>query len=396
MITVEKAKDIISIKAIRLPQTKMKVVDSVGYVITEDVVAKINIPSFDNSAMDGFSLIHSDIENGIKEFTILEDIKAGDHKKIFVNSGECAPIFTGAPIPNGADTIIIVEKTSERDGKMIVEEEYKSKVGKHIRILGEQIEEGEIALKKGQRITPSTASYLSALGETEIQVYSSPKVKIITTGNEIVKAGNPLKFGQIYESNSTALISLLKEQNVSEIYHEAGNDTTEELLSTLVDSDDYDIIILTGGISVGKYDLVANCLEEIGVKKEFHKISQKPGKPLYFGTKENTLFFALPGNPAAVITSYYEYIYPTIRKMMGVKITQLKTIKLPILNEVKTKANRSNFLKGKTEKDGVKVLFGQGSHILSSFSVADCLIYLPKGKEIWNEGEEVEVHILEI
>ncbi len=165
MITVEKAKDIISSKTIRLSQTKMKVVDSVGHVIAEDIVAKINIPSFDNSAMDGFSLIHSDIENGVKEFTILEDIKAGDHKEVFVSSGECAPTFTGAPIPNGADTIIMVEKISERDGKMVIEEGYNSKVGKHIRLLGEQIEKGEIALKKGNLINPSTASYLSALGE---------------------------------------------------------------------------------------------------------------------------------------------------------------------------------------------------------------------------------------
>jgi len=394
MITVEKAKDIISSKTIRLSQTKMKVVDSVGHVIAEDIHAKINIPSFDNSAMDGFSLIHSDIENGVNEYTILEEIKAGDHKDVFINSGECAPTFTGAPIPNGADTIIMVEKTLERDGKMIIEKGYNSKVGKHIRILGEQIKEGEIAIKKGNVINPSVASYLSALGETEILVYSSPKVKIITTGNEIVKVGNPLKFGQIYESNSTALISLLKEQNVSDIYHEVVNDTTEELLATLADSNKYDIMILTGGISVGKYDLVDDCLEEIGVKKEFHKISQKPGKPLYFGTKENTLFFALPGNPAAVITSYYQYIYPTIQKMMGSKKINLKQSSLPLLQDVKIKANRSNFLKGKMNNKGVKVLSGQGSHILSSFAIADCLIYLPKGKKEWKKGENVEVHIL--
>ncbi|HJN63137.1 MAG TPA: gephyrin-like molybdotransferase Glp [Flavobacteriales bacterium] len=394
MISVEEAKDIITNRTQQLPETKMNVVNSVGHTVSENVVAKINIPSFDNSAMDGFSLIHSDIENGVKEFIILEDIKAGNHKKIFVRSGECAPIFTGAPIPNGADTIIMVEKTSEKDGKMIIKKGYNSTIGKHIRLLGEQIKEGKIALKKGDIINPSAASYLSALGETKVQVYSSPKVKIITTGNEIVQAGNPLKSGQIYESNSTALISLLKEQNVSDIYHEVGKDTIKELLSTLKDVEKYDIVILTGGISVGKYDFVADCLERIGVKKEFHKVAQKPGKPLYFGTKGNTLFFALPGNPAAVITSYYQYIYPAIQKMMGSKKITLKQSSLPLLQNVRIKANRANFLKGKISKEGVEVLSGQGSHILSSFAIADCLIYLPKGKKDWGKGENVEVHIL--
>ena len=394
MISVEKAKKIISEKINLLHSEKIEVVNSVDRILSADVIAKINIPSFDNSAMDGFALKHSDLENGKTDFLILEDIKAGDNTEITINPGECAPIFTGALIPNGTDTIIMVEKTSEREGKMIIKKGYNSTIGKHIRLLGEQIKEGKIALKKGDIINPSAASYLSALGETKVQVYSSPKVKIITTGNEIVQAGNPLKSGQIYESNSTALISLLKEQNVSDIYHEVGKDTIKELLSTLKDVEKYDIVILTGGISVGKYDFVADCLERIGVKKEFHKVAQKPGKPLYFGTKGNTLFFALPGNPAAVITSYYQYIYPAIQKMMGSKKITLKQSSLPLLQNVRIKANRANFLRGKISKEGVEVLSGQGSHILSSFAIADCLIYLPKGKKDWGKGENVEVHIL--
>jgi len=396
MISVEKAKEIITENTRILSSKKIDVLQAVGKVLSEDIIAKINIPSFDNSAMDGFALKHSDIKNGITDFKIIGEVKAGDNSNMEIKSGECTEIYTGAPIPKGTDTIIMVEKTSTKDGKMILEKNYQSKLGKHIRLLGEQIKKGENALKKGSVINPSTASYLSALGETKVAVYSTPKIKIITTGNEIIQAGNPLKFGQIYESNSTALITLLKEQKAEDIIRQIGKDTIEELQETLSDSAEFDIVILTGGISMGKYDLVADCLNELGVKKEFHKIAQKPGKPLYFGTKGNTLFFALPGNPAAVITSYYEYIFPTIRKMMGFENTRLKSVKLPLLDEVKIKANRSNFLKGKIEKEGVKVLFGQGSHILSSFSVADCLIYLPKGKELYKKGEEVEVHILEI
>ncbi|MBC8266691.1 MAG: molybdopterin molybdotransferase MoeA [Flavobacteriales bacterium] len=394
MISVEQAKKNISNSCTVNQIIKSDILSSVGFILAEDVNAKINIPGFNNSAMDGFAIQHQDIENGITEFHVLKEVQAGDYSKEGMKSGECVPIYTGAPIPQGADSIIMVEKTTIINGKMLVEKDYKSKKGKHIRLLGEQIKKGDVALTKGSLISPSTSSYLAALGETKVAVYTSPKVKIITTGNEIIQAGNNLEFGQIYESNSTALITLLKEQKTTEVIHETVRDSRKELLSTLSNSDDFDIVILTGGISMGKYDLVADCLEEIGVKKEFHKIAQKPGKPLYFGTKNKTLFFALPGNPAAVITSYYEYIYPTIRKMMGYRNTELKQTTLSLLDEVRIKANRSTFLKGQIEKEGVKVLFGQGSHILSSFAVADCLIYLPQGKEVWKKGEKVEVHIL--
>lgn len=396
MISVEEAKNIVYNKTKTLSSERLAVLDAVGRITSENIISKINVPSFNNSAMDGFALKNADIEKGISEFKVIGEIKAGDNPNITINSGECIPIYTGAPIPNGTDTIVMVEKTFLSNNIMMIEEGYQSKVGKHIRLEGEQIKHGEIALQKGLKITPSTASYLSAIGETTITVFSAPKVKIITTGNELIQAGEPLNFGQIYESNSTALISLLKEQRVTKITHKIAKDTSEYLFHTLSDYNDFDLIILTGGISMGKYDLVADCLEKIGVEKAFHKVAQKPGKPLYFGTKENTLFFALPGNPAAVITSYYEYIYPTIKKMMGFENTQLKTIRLPLLDDVKIKSNRSNFLKGKLEEDGVRVLFGQDSHILSSFAIADCLIYLPKGIELWRKGEKVEVHILEI
>jgi molybdopterin molybdotransferase len=394
MISVDQAKKTISNYCKVKPIITVDLLSAVGFVLSEDVIAKINIPSFDNSAMDGYAIQYQDIENGINQFHIIEEVKAGDQPKIKIKTGECAPIYTGAPIPPGADSIIMIEKTTIINGKLMVEKGYKSKKGQHIRLLGEQIEKGKVALVKGSIIKPSTTSYLSALGEVTVPIFSQPKIKIITTGNEIIKAGIPLEFGQIYESNSTALIALLKDQKVTNITTEIARDTTDNLLKKLQDINQYDIIILTGGISVGKYDLVADCLTEIGVEKIFHKIAQKPGKPLFFGKKENTLIFALPGNPAAVITSYYQYIYPTIRKMMGFEKTELEKVQLPLLQDISIKENRSNFLKGKRSEKGVNILLGQGSHILSSFSETDCFIYLPQGKKYWYKEENVEVQIL--
>ena len=394
MINVEEAKKIISNSCKESKIVRSTILSAVGYVLAQDVIAKINIPSFNNSAMDGYALRDIDLKNGISTFNILDDVKAGDNSNITVKKGECAPIFTGAMIPNGADTVIMVEKTAIINGKMKVDKDYKSKTGKHIRLLGEQIKKGEIAVKENTYISPAVASYLSALGETTISIYKPPKIKIITTGNEIIKAGTNLELGQIYESNSTALLALLSEQKVKDITHNICRDTNEEMLNTLSDILEYDIVIITGGISVGKYDLVEEALRKVGVKKEFYKVAQKPGKPLFFGTKENTLIFALPGNPAAVITSYYQYIYPTIQKMMKREETELKKMHVPLLDNISIKPNRANFLKGKVKENGVEVLFGQGSHILSSFSEANSLIYLPKGKEEWKKGELVEAQIL--
>ena len=394
MISVEQAKTTISNSCKVKPIITVDLLSAVGFILAEDVIAKINIPSFDNSAMDGYAIQHQDIENGITKFHISEEVKAGDYPKDKIRTGECVPIYTGAPIPPGADSIIMAEKTTIFNEQMKIENGYKSKKGKHIRLLGEQIRKGEVALIKGTKISPSISSYLSALGEVEIPIFSEPKIKIITTGNEIIKAGIPLQFGQIYESNSTALIALLKEQKITKITPIIARDTTKDLLEKLQDINQYDIIILTGGISVGKYDLVADCLTEIGVEKIFHKIAQKPGKPLFFGRKKNTLIFALPGNPAAVITSYYQYIYPTIKKMLGFEKTELEKVQLPLLQDISIKENRSNFLKGKISEKGVNILSGQGSHILSSFSKSDCFIYLPQGKKHWYKGGNVEVQIL--
>ncbi len=393
MISVEKAKEIIFLESKKTKAIKQKVIASVGSILAEDIIAEINIPSFNNSAMDGYAFKYADFERGILKFKLQEEVKAGDNTSVVVQESCCSPIYTGAPIPEGADTVVMLEETTPKGDSIEINADYKNKLGKHIRIKGEQIQKGNLALKKGTIINPATASYLSALGNSEVKIFQAPKVKIITTGNEIIKPGTPLKFGQIYESNSTALISLLKQQNVKDIKHEVAKDTLEELQATLEDVNVYDIVIVTGGISVGKYDLVADALAAIGVEKKLYKIAQKPGKPLYFGTKDNTLFFALPGNPAAVITSYYEYIYPTIKKMMGFSDFELQKLSTILLKDVKIKTSRAHFLKGKINANGVDILGGQDSHILNSFAAANCLVYL-KDKELWKTGDNVEVHLL--
>ena len=394
MICVENARNTVLGSLKKANVEERNITSCVGFVLAEDIVSKIDIPSFDNSAMDGYAVQHHDLENKIRHFKILNEIKAGDNSNVVVREGYCAPIYTGAPMPLGADTVVMVEETEIKGDRIIVNDEYESKLGRHIRRRGEQVEVGEIALEKGTTINPSGASYLAALGFTKVKVFSPPKVKIITTGNEIIEAGKELEFGQIYESNSTALITLLKQQGVADLQHVTGRDDVDELLKTFEDLNDFDIVILTGGISMGKYDLVADCLKEVGVEKKFHKIAQKPGKPFYFGILNETLIFALPGNPSAVITSYYEYIFPAIGKMMGRSMPSLVKSFFPLLSKVKIKANRSNFLKGKIEQEGVEVLSGQGSHILNSLAIADCFIYLPKGQEVFHKGEVVEVHLL--
>ena len=261
--------------------------------------------------------------------------------------------------------------------------------------LAEQIKTGEKALSEGTYIDPATLGYLATLGITQIEVYQQPKVAILTTGDELVKPGQELQYGQVYESNSAMLDAAFKSKGISNITHLKIQDdysATVVAIKSVIESNDF--IILSGGISVGDYDFVGKALQELEVEQAFYKVKQKPGKPLYFGKKGNTTIFALPGNPAAALTSFYVYIYPSLQQFQGGNFKGCQRLKLPLAENYSRKAQRSEFLKGKILDGKIIVLNAQSSAMLSSFSEADCLIYVPESITSYHEGDLVECLIL--
>jgi len=287
------------------------------------------------------------------------------------------------------------ELTEFIEGKLVVKDE-GLKLGWNVRKKGNQITKGERALKKGSLINAAAVGFLSAMGLVNIKVYKKPNVAVIATGNELVKPGLALKVGQIYESNTFMLEGALKKEGIAaNVYLVKDNQQeTENVIAEALNNND--VVLLSGGISVGDYDFVKESLEKNRVEEVFYKIKQKPGKPLYFGKTKSAYVFALPGNPAAALSCFYEYVLTGINILKGSLQPELSQIMLPLNASFKKKAGRANFLKGYTDFKTVAPLEGQGSDALQSFSMANCLIFTTEESSVLNEGEVVEVHLLPV
>lgn len=393
MISVEEARNLILENTMPLTPLAVNLADSLGSILADNVISPIDLPPFDQSAMDGFAIAFSDY--GTKEnIEVVGEVAAGNVFQGKILPGQAVRIFTGASVPIGVDTVVTQEKVNVEKGRLIIND-VSLKQGANVRGAGSQIKKNRIALSKGTIITPGAIGYLAAMGIVTVNVVARPRITVVVTGSELKKPGTSLDVGQIYESNSYAIVAALESigQQAHKIIWLPDNEA--ETISVLTEAiKNSDLVLITGGISVGEYDFVGRALQQIRVKNIFYKIKQKPGKPLFFGKNKQAVIFGLPGNPAAVLSCFYEYVYPAINCMMGNMNTFLKKYQLPIAVDYPKKAGLSFFLKGKVTGNSVVPLDGQESYILSSFATADCLIYLPAGSENVKAGEIVEVHPL--
>ena len=391
MISVEEAKRLLFSGIEKSKPVAMHITEAFGCVLAEDIFSPIDLPSFNQSAMDGYAV--ASVDKNRKEFKIVGEIKAGDAGSIHLQAGEAVKIFTGAEVPVSADAIVIQEKVEHTNGSIHLSDDLRQ--GDCIRFKGSQIKKGELALAKHTPLNPAVIGFLASLGIATVNIYKKPVVSLVVTGNELVKPGNNLNDGQVYESNSYSLLAALHPMHIKPKNIFTAKDKLQDLKAKIGTSlDESDIIILTGGISVGKYDLVHDAVKECEVETIFYKVAQKPGKPFFAGKLNDKIIFALPGNPASVMVCFYEYIYPAIRMIQGLENTELPKIKLKLLNEIKKKEDRALFLRSKKRNDGVLVLEKQDSNVLRSFAEADSLVYVPVEKQTINQGEEVEVHLL--
>ncbi|GAB5398461.1 MAG: molybdopterin molybdotransferase MoeA [Aureisphaera sp.] len=387
MISIQEALQIIEDNVFPTSQVETKKVsDAVGYVLAESVESPINMPPFRQSAMDGYALhLHE-----ISTYTLVGEIKAGDPQNPILKKGEAVRIFTGAAVPNTANAVIMQEKVSVNDRKITIEETIAP--NKNIRPLGEQVKKGAIALAKGTPLSAAGIGFLTSLGITEVKVYKKPSITVVTTGNELKKAGEPLSQGQIYESNATMLVAALHSLGHKTITINKVADDYKETLSVLKDSiGSSDLVIITGGISVGDYDFVGKALNAIGVEQLFYKVVQKPGKPLFFGKRAETFVFALPGNPAAALTCFTIYVRIAMQRMSGnLSFSLIRTVeKLAV--SFNRKGDRPQFLKASFKNGVVTILDGQSSAMLQTFALANALVYAPEEMVEMEKGDLVEV-----
>lgn len=392
MISVAEAKKIIHDHTTSLTPQTMQLKDAAGLVLAEDCFASTDIPGFPQSAMDGYAFAFDSWKK--QPLRLQGEIPAGRGDVLSLDAGTAIRIFTGAVVPENADTVVMQEKTRVENGQLIIEDDLLEKGG-NVRPKGSEMTAGALAIPKGHVLTPASVGFLAGLGIHEVSVYPKPKISIVVTGSELQQPGQPLAFGQVYESNSYTLRSALQLLHLQPEHVVYAIDDLSELQKTLQTGlETSDVLLITGGVSVGDYDFVSKALENCGVEKQFHKIKQKPGKPLFFGTLGNKLVFGLPGNPSSVLTCFYEYVWPALEQFMQMPRSRIITRELPLAQGYTKKPGLTHFLKGLLLNEAVIPLDAQESYRMRSFATADCFIVLEETGTEYHTDDIVTVHIL--
>jgi molybdopterin molybdotransferase len=402
MVSVEEAQKLVLDNTNILESVEVSLTEAEGLILAEDITSPVNLPYFTNSAMDGYAVKSRDTkeanENSPVSLKVVGIIRAGDYPNFTVGDKEAAKIMTGAPLPSGVDAVVMVEYTEE--GKGIVKVKKAVNPSENIRYEGEEIKKGEIALEKGTELNPASIGFIAGLGIKKVKVYRKPKVALVVTGEEVVGLDEELKPGKIRDTNSITLSATLSREKVEFLFLGRARDELSDIEEKLKRGVEWcDVLIVTGGVSIGDYDYVKDVLEDLGVEEIFWRVAQRPGGPVFFGKRGDTLIFGLPGNPASALLCLYEYVRPALRKMMGKRDVFLMEIEAMLLEEIRKKPDgKTHFLRGHLEKEGdsfyVKSSGTQGSHILKSFALSNCLIIVPGDITHLPSGSRVKVHIL--
>ena len=401
MIPFHKAKSIVQKHLFTLGEETISLNDAGGRVLAQDIIATFPSPLFDNSAMDGFAVLSRDTKDATPTNPVTLKLvgvsSAGTPSDIELEEGECIQCMTGAKIPHGADAIIMVEDSSGFSDLDKVQITIEAFPGKHIRNCGEEIKEGERLIQKGTPITPSEIGTCATFGYGELTVYNKPKIAIFGTGDELVEPGNALCDGQIYNSNLYVFAELATRVGAEIIMRDVIKDNKDSLRAFLSHAiETCDIIISSGGVSMGKYDYVREVFMELGVNEHFWKVAQKPGKPLFFGTGYNTLIFGLPGNPVSSYIGFMEWVWPVIHTLTRQPKPEPLTaiLKKPFPRE----DVKYRFLFGKAWMEKGQLVCEPspkvGSHMLTSSLQTNCILGTAQGDGPLKPGESISIHLL--
>jgi molybdopterin molybdotransferase len=401
MILVEEAKSLILENTELLEPMKVPLTEARGFVLAQDIISPVNLPFFTNSAMDGYAVKSRDTkmagENNPVSLKVTGIVRAGDFPNFSLGDREAAKIMTGAPLPKGADSVVMVEYTEEIGGIVKVKKAVNPR--ENIRHEGEEIKKGEVALQSGVELNSASIGFIAELGITDIEIYRKPKLALVVTGGELVGLDEEPGPGRIRDSNSITLQAALSQEKTDLLFFRRVRDEVFDIEEKLREGlQSCDVLIVTGGVSVGEYDYVKGILNKLGVKSIFWGVAQKPGGPLFFGKKNDTLIFGLPGNPVSSLVCFYEYVKPALHKMIGKKDVFLLELEALLLEEIRKKPGKTHFLRGYLEKKDdsfhVKPAGDQGSHVLKSFALSNCLIIVPKDVTYLPPRSRVKVHLL--
>ena len=371
MIEVEQALSLIDAHATVLEVEHLAVGAALrGGVLAKAVLAPADLPSFRQSSMDGYALCFN---AGASSYEVIGEVAAGSSEHYSLSPGQAVRIFTGARVPEDCDRVIMQELVSRTATSIQLNADTRE--GQNVRAIGSQIRKGEIVLEAQTSLTPASIGLLASLGIATVSVIQRPRVAIVVTGNELVALGETKNEVQVYESNSLALQAALEGLGLEVAKVLYASDDPDQTVTRLAEAlQEADLVLISGGISVGDYDYVADALKAIEVESIFYTVRQKPGKPLFFGKKGEKAVFALPGNPASTLSCFYVYVKRYLERVQGIEVKELELIlEAPIENRF----GRALFVKAKRTGGSVTPIDEFNSATLMSFAKADALIYVP-------------------
>jgi len=382
----------------RLETETVGLEQSLGRVLAQEIRANRDLPPFDVSAMDGFALRSADVVNAPAQLAIIEDIKAGDLPTQTVAAGQCARIMTGAPMPPGADAVIRVEDTQEVSANRVqINKPVKPK--NDVRPQGENMRDGDVVLTVGTEITPGVIGVLATVKAAQFAVFRRPRVAILSTGNELEGMDEPVDPNKIPDSNSHALMAQVQALGIEPVLLGIARDDPAELEQYLRRGLEYDVLLVSGGTSVGVHDYVRPTIEKLGVQMKFWRVAMKPGHPLAFGMTDKTAVFGLPGNPVSSMVCVEEFVAPALRCMMGNMRLYRRTLSARLANPIKHQPGRTEFVRVQLARDeagySASATGTQSSGVLLSMARADGLMIVPAASTGLAAGAQVTVQLLD-
>jgi len=380
-------------------KVRVPVRDALWRVLAEDVTAQINVPNHDNSAMDGYALNAVDLpDNGVITLDLIGTSWAGKPFEGEVASGQTVRIMTGGVMPTGADTVVIQEDVERDDERVRIGAGHRK--AQHVRTRGDDVMAGSVVLPAGKRVIPADVGLLATVGVGEVNCVRRPRVAFMSTGDELRAIGETLNTGDVYDSNRYSLHAMLERLGVELLDMGVIRDDRDAVRDAFKRASRIaDAVVVSGGASVGDADFVHETLNELGTV-DFWKMAMKPGRPLAFGRIDDALFFGLPGNPVSVMVTFYQFVTPALKRLMGLTQTMPIRMQVTLADPIKKSPGRLEFQRGVLKADDsgrmqVHTTGGQGSHILSSMSMANCFIILPLEAGDIAAGEVVDVEPFE-
>jgi molybdopterin molybdotransferase len=396
VITIDEAIDLVLGTVRRLPVEEVPLLDALGRAMADDVVSPERVPAFDNSAMDGFAVRGAELEAGRRRFPIAVELPAGTAPSAPVPEGAAAKIMTGAPLPHGVDTVVPVELTAQVGDLMVVNEPVPP--GANVRRAAEDVAVGDVLLGRGARLGPAELGLLASVGFARVPVIRRPRVAILSTGSELVPLGQPVGPGQIRNSNSFTAYGQTVEADAEPVLLGIARDDLDETRRLIAAALEHDVVISSGGVSVGEWDFVKQVQDELGVERRFWGVATKPGKPLSFGARGATLVFGVPGNPVAAMVCFELYIRPALLALQGRADIYRPYVRAAAKERVKRTRDRTEARRCRLVRDGDGWGFTttgpQGSAILRSMALAQGLALVPPGCPGAEPGAQFVVQLL--